>query len=393
MDNSHTEPKTSVKQIFVITDSGKLIYYKSFIDNGGTPEVIAGFFSAFSSFFKEAFKSDIQELVISEFKLFFFKIDKDIITIVLSDPTADKSDIELFAKYFSTYIKDLIKKRNPDALNINYIQEEVNKKLPLILKKGTREKTIKSSPPKISIYRFLVTKIKRGLPSLLKAINIEGKIAILGRREKVSEFISFLRGFLVGRPYLEIIEYSEDFTKADIIGLPHSKRGSIPEEYLIVDLDRGVVESKEKCDPCMVIFKKLESMSPEEQYRVVSSMLEDIVRTRERFMQLLSEEKIEEAKKILLDYDPIKKKLVIDNIIYNNIILRILKEYRRYLPVDIILSFDSRLFFFEDNIFFSGKLDVNKEILFIEELYRNAAMFLGEKKAEEINNIIRDQFL
>ncbi|MHA1754335.1 MAG: hypothetical protein ACTSYR_02330 [Candidatus Odinarchaeia archaeon] len=44
------EERDRIKELFIITDGGRLLYHKSFIKEENSPEVIAGFFLSINVF-------------------------------------------------------------------------------------------------------------------------------------------------------------------------------------------------------------------------------------------------------------------------------------------------------------------------------------------------------
>ncbi|MHA1755056.1 MAG: hypothetical protein ACTSYR_06055, partial [Candidatus Odinarchaeia archaeon] len=256
-----------------------------------------------------------------------------------------------------------------------------------LLKQKTKRAEVDNVP--LDFYLYLESMISKGSADIIRFIFIDGKIAVVGDKDKVKSFVRFLKRIIGKMRNLKIIEYSEQFVNSDIIGLPYELINSIPEDFLIVDLINRRVISKRKCEYCNLMYARIKNLPFEEQMKFIRDTMEKLRKNSVKLLTLLKNRQIDEIKQFLSELDEGFKTLLLDYIISNNSLLKFLRECKKYIAVDVLLSFDKHLIYLEGEIFYSGVLKLEEEINLIRKIYEKLNDYLGPGKMEIIAKLIR----
>lgn len=381
------DQKNSLKQVYIITDGGKLLYRKDFIGGGLSPEIIAGFLSAFSSFFREAFKSEPRELLISDRKVFFKKLNDDVIAVILADAKTSVNDFKQFFQIISREFAENIRDLNLTG-NI-----EVDRKIEDVIAdtlRKNRARVVRVKPPSIEEFKFILLKIRKGLPSFIRAINIGKRLTVLGDLEEVRKTVSALRFISYFKHGLKIVEYSPKFKEADVIGLPLSEKNLIPSDYCILDLSTGVFSPDISSKSYDNMFKKLKPPFDERILKYLVDYFENLPEMKKAFLNFLRKGKISEAEKLLGTYTPDEKEIFLDHVISNDGVLRALREYSKYIQVDVLKTFNPNLIVLDNKVFYKNKLSVEESLKLMKELYSNALDYLSESKVKQLQKNLKE---
>ena len=379
-----------IKQIFIISEGGKLVYHKDFIGLGVSPEIIAGFLSAFSSFFKEAFKSEPRELLISDSKIFFNTLGDNTISVVLTQINTKINDLKPLFKILVNEVE-----RNLKSVKLNFIDKcDIEKKLEYAvinaLNKYRRENQVKIIPLTREMLGFILSKIRNGLPSFIRTINLGGKIVVLGEEGEVKKVTAILKSILsYSNPYLKTVEYSFKFQEADIIGLPFTEKNSIPQDYFILDLSTGNFTPEIKVGYYSKLVKDLGTHLDEKDLKRLLSYFIKLPRLKKEFLTCIKNGDVLKADKIIGEYTNEEKEMFFDHIFSNDSVLKTLREYSRFLPIDILKSFNSNLIVFNNKLFYKNELSVDESLKLINEIHFKALDFLSARKVKQLQESLK----
>ncbi len=375
-------PRNALKQVYIISEGGKLIYYKDFIGGGASPEIIAGFLSAFSSFFKEAFKSEPRELLIADQKVFFNKLSDEVFTVILTDAKSDINDFKPFFQIISREVAQNLSMKELNYTSNASIAQKIESVISEALIKRIEEKRIKTlSADEVS---YILSKIIRGIPSFIRAVNLGERIAVLGSEEEVKKTVRVLKSMLKYKHSLKVIEYSSKFKHADIIGLPYAEKTSIPANYYVLDLSTGVFSPQISSKDYDKIFKKLKPPFDESILKRLATYFEYLPKVKKAFLNRLRKGGLNEAWKLLEQYTLEERELFLDHVISNDSVLRALREYSKYIPLDVLKTFNKNLIILNNKVFYKNKLSVEESLKLIKELHKNALDYLSESKVKQL---------
>ncbi|MHA1754334.1 MAG: hypothetical protein ACTSYR_02325, partial [Candidatus Odinarchaeia archaeon] len=124
------------------------------------------FFSALTSFFKEAYGSDINELTVSEYKLFFFKVSEDVMVIILSECFSDVEEVRPLIEAIYSEVKDIIDKDNLNYINIQKFEKKLDKIITKLLKQKTKRAEVDNVP--LDFYLYLESMISKGSADIIR---------------------------------------------------------------------------------------------------------------------------------------------------------------------------------------------------------------------------------
>lgn len=380
------QEEEAFKQLFVVSEGGVLIYHKTFIGESASPEILAGFFSALSSFIKETYGLEINELNVSKYKLYFFKVGEEITVVILSGDSSSVEDVKPLVESIYSEINQIIKNRKLSLVNINEFKERLDK---IILKTlSERRERHQGEGFNFDFYPYLESILKDGSMDLIKAIFIDGKIAIVGEKEKVKEVIYFIRKMVGDTRKLRYMDYIQDKISGDVVGLPISMIDRIPENYLIIDLYNSKIKSKHRCEYCQIIYSKISRLPFEEKINIIRNILSKLDEQKNKLSQILAEGSVEKAETYLNSIEHGFRELLLDYLISSNSLLKFIRECRRHIPVDVILNLDKRLAYINAEILMLGELPFIDEIKLIQQVYEEVKNYLGTGKILELSKLL-----